>query len=274
MAMMVPRVVPVTGVRRVTPRMVRITVSGMAADPPGPDAYVKVFFPLPGQPAPVLPPPVTGDLVSWYGSYLEMPADLRPPVRTYTVRAHRPDLAEIDIDFALHEDGGPAGAWAAAARPGDLLALLGPAGRTAETAPARRLLVGDETALPVIGSIIEAAPAGSTVRAIVEVADPGEHQRFSTRAEVNLQWVYRNGHDVLLDAVRDTELAGEMPAWIAGESGMARAVCRHLVGERGFDRSRVTCHGYWRTGMSEEDIGREELRRVAAGQHPAEPDDL
>ncbi|PSK65606.1 hypothetical protein B0E53_02461 [Micromonospora sp. MH33] len=35
---------------------------------------------------------------------------------------------------------------------------------------------------------------------------------------------------------------------------MVRAVRRHLVGERGLDRRRVTFAGYWRRGASEEDL--------------------
>ena len=48
--------------------------------------------------------------------------------------------------------------------------------------------------------------------------------------------------------------AGTPYAWIAGESGVVRALRRHLVGERGFDRRRVTFAGYWRRGLSEEDL--------------------
>src|SRR5689334_15990643 len=102
----------VTAVRPVTPRMVRATFAAESFRevPPGaPDQYVKVFFPLPGQEEPRLPE--TGsDVMSWYRTYLAMPDDVRPPMRTYTVRAHRHEAAEIDVDFALHGDTGPASA--------------------------------------------------------------------------------------------------------------------------------------------------------------------
>jgi NADPH-dependent ferric siderophore reductase len=42
--------------------------------------------------------------------------------------------------------------------------------------------------------------------------------------------------------------------WIAGESGQVKALRRHFVGERGFDRRRVTFVGYWRQGLSEEQL--------------------
>lgn len=40
---------------------------------------------------------------------------------------------------------------------------------------------------------------------------------------------------------------------------MVRALRRHLVGERGLDRRRVTFAGYWRCGLSEEDLRAEAL---------------
>src|SRR5829696_1022227 len=46
--------------------------------------------------------------------------------RNYTVRAHRPERAEIDIDFFLHGDLGRASAWAARAEPGDQVGFAGP----------------------------------------------------------------------------------------------------------------------------------------------------
>ena len=55
------------------------------------------------------------------------------------------------------------------------------------------------------------------------------------------------------DAVRAARLPSVTPyAWVAGESSMVRAVRRHLVGERGIDRTRVTFTGYWRRGASED----------------------
>jgi iron complex transport system ATP-binding protein len=39
--------------------------------------------------------------------------------------------------------------------------------------------------------------------------------------------------------------------WVAGESGMVRAVRRYLVGEVGLDRTQVAFMGYWRQGSPE-----------------------
>ena len=125
---MQPQLAQVVAARMVTLRTVRITLSGVDIECPTPDAYVKLFFPLPGQAEPELAPPVAGDVVSWYQSYLAMPDDVRPPMRTYTVRAHRPSVAEIDVDFVLHGATGPGSSWASRAQFGDRIAFLGPSG--------------------------------------------------------------------------------------------------------------------------------------------------
>jgi NADPH-dependent ferric siderophore reductase len=43
---------------------------------------------------------------------------------------------------------------------------------------------------------------------------------------------------------------GATYAWIAGESGVVTALRRRLVGELGFERSRVAFMGYWRRGVA------------------------
>jgi NADPH-dependent ferric siderophore reductase len=63
-----------------------------------------------------------------------------------------------------------------------------------------------------------------------------------------------------LDALRAARLpAAERPyVWIAGESGCVKRLRRHFVGERGIDRRRVTFIGYWRQGLSEEQLREQE----------------
>jgi NADPH-dependent ferric siderophore reductase len=275
------RSVRVRQVRQLTPGMARITFGGEDLDGfavPAPDAYVKVFFPGPGQAAPQLPPPMgEDDAVSWYRSYLAMPDAERPPMRTYTVRAHRAADHEIDIDFVLHGDTGPASAWARRAAPGDEVALLGAHGLyTVPDAADWQLLIGDETALPALGGILEELPEGIPARAFIEVESPREEQSLDTGDDVRVHWVHRAGAphgQPLLDAVRGADLPGTPPyAWVSGEAGMVKLTRRHLVRERHVDKRAITFTGYWRIGVTEEQTGRESVRRIEAGQAPAEDD--
>ena len=69
--------------------------------------------------------------VSGSPAWRALSPDVRAVMRSYTVRAQRyaeDGSTEIDIDFALHEDGGPACRWAEAAVPGQRLTVLGPTG--------------------------------------------------------------------------------------------------------------------------------------------------
>ncbi|AUS77543.1 siderophore-interacting protein [Actinoalloteichus sp. AHMU CJ021] len=257
----------VTAVRRITPRLARISFGG---DLDGfrdvaPDQQVKLFFAKPGQAVPAPPPmPEDGDALRWYQAYLAMPDAERPWMRAYTVRRHDPRAGRIDIDFVLHDHDGPAGTWAASARIGDLVGMVGPAPSHRRTAVEHdwQLLVGDETALPAIAAILERLSPGDRAVAFVELADPAERQVIDSAGDVDLRWIGRRpgAHGAaLLDAVRAATFPpGRVAPWIAGEASTVRAVRRHLVGERGVDRRSIAFTGYWRVDRSQDDPAPEE----------------
>ncbi|MBB3661811.1 NADPH-dependent ferric siderophore reductase [Prauserella sediminis] len=258
----------VSATRELTPHLVRVTFTGDDLDgfvTAAPDQYVKVFFPHSGRTRPDLPPPIEGDTTSWYRTYLAMPDDVRPPMRTYTVRAFRPEQCELDIDFVLHPDGGPASTWASGARPGDEIALMGPHGIYAVPDSATwQLLVGDESAIPAIAAILEQLPRDACARVFIEVGDPADRLNLpSPAADVDVRWIVRHPGsygDAVLDAVRAADFPATTPyAWLAGEAELVKFARRHLVRDRGVDKRAVTFTGYWRKGRSEEEVGRENL---------------
>ena len=82
--------------------------------------------------------------------------------RNFTVRAHRPEAAEIDVDFFLHGDNGRASAWAARARPGDTVGFAGPRLHWVPAEDADwTVLAADETGLPALLAILETLPPGT-----------------------------------------------------------------------------------------------------------------
>ncbi|MEV8416578.1 siderophore-interacting protein [Streptomyces niveus] len=282
------RVVEVSAVRRLSPHMVRVTFGGPALADftyDGPDQQVKLYFPRPGQTAPVLPEPGTdGDPMRWYGAFQAIPEDERPWTRSYTVRAHDPASGTIDIDFVLHEGEGegPATRWARSARSGDVLGMFGPSAYFAEPVPLGTadwmLLAGDESALPAIGTIVEALPAGARAVVYVEVWDAAEEQRFDSAGELTVHWLHRAasaaGAPPLVEAVRAAVFPpGSVFAWLGGEAGAVRALRRHLVGERGLDRRSVHFTGYWRRSLTQDDAPTEtdlaEARERLADQDTA-----
>lgn len=250
--------------RRLSPTMHRITFGGAGLDgfaAGGRDQSLSLFLPHPGQSEPVLP---TGE--DWFAEWRALPEDVRAVMRSYTVRAQRraaDGSSEVDIDFALHEEGGPACRWAMASAPGQSLKALGPAVEDNTAVRFRPpqdtdwvLIWADETALPAASAALEWLPAGLTARVWLEVPHTKDRQALNTAARARISWLVRSeGAPSAVDAVRAAELPGGTPyVWIAGESSGVRALRRHLVQERRFDRRRVSFVGYWRRGLSEEQL--------------------
>ncbi|MFF1480252.1 siderophore-interacting protein [Streptomyces sp. NPDC058301] len=255
--------------RRLGPSLVRITFGGEQLayfEGGGRDQSLSLFLPHPGQDAPVLPPAENPE--TWFAEYRALPDGVRAVMRSYTLREQRRDPDEVDIDFALHEDGGPACRWAGRAAPGDRVAVLGPA--VADNTAVRFrppagtdgvVLWGDETALPALSAILEWLPHGTPARAWIEVPFSGDRMPLPTAADARITWLVREeGAPSVLDAVRaETELPGLDPyVWIAGEASTMRELRRHFVNERQVDRRNVTFVGYWRRGRSEDQLREEE----------------
>lgn len=261
--------------RRLGPSLVRVTFAGPdlhAFHSHGRDQSLSLFLPHPGQSEPAVPLEL-GD--GWWQGWRELPDDVRAVMRSYTLRALRRDAlgqtAEIDIDFALHGiapgaavPAGPASRWASRAAAGDRVLLLGPAvadNRAIRFRPPEDadlvVLWGDETAVPAACAILGSLPAGTRVRAWLEVPHPGDVQDVPTAARAEITWLVRSGGSPMAaDAVRAAPLppAGRPYVWLAGESGRVKELRRHFVAERGIDRRHVTFVGYWRRGMTEEQL--------------------
>ncbi|MGW2203926.1 siderophore-interacting protein [Streptomyces sp. NPDC001774] len=251
--------------RRLGPSLVRVTFTGedlKSFASGGRDQSLSLFLPHPGQEAPVLPPLDDPDMYAILGAWRAMPDDERAVMRSYTVREQRTQPRnEVDIDFALHEDGGPACRWAQQAKPGDRVVVLGPA--TAPNTAVRFqlpddadsvLIWADETALPAAAAILEWLPAETRAHVYLEVPYSGDRMELATQADATVTWLIREeGAPSAVEAVRAAELPGEAPyVWIAGESGSVKELRRHFVRERELDRRRVTFVGYWRKGLSED----------------------
>ncbi|MER7170465.1 siderophore-interacting protein [Streptomyces mesophilus] len=283
------RSLQVVEVQRPTPRLARVTFGGedlAGLRLTGPDQQVKLYFPVPGQDAPVLPAS-TGDFMSWYEAFNALPEEVRPWMRSYTIRRDDPERRTVTVDFVLHGGGseGPATAWARRAEPGQRLAMFGPSAQFAKPVPLGTadwmLLAGDEAALPAIATVLEALPQGARAVAYVEVADSRDRQEIATRGEVTVHWLERDGAgaaapgEVLVETVRAAVFPeGSLYVWLGGEAGAVRSLRRHLVDDRGVDRKSVHFSGYWRLRLTQDDApteadladARELLAQAEAGE--------
>ncbi|MBI8796988.1 siderophore-interacting protein [Pseudomonas aeruginosa] len=164
------------------------------------DQRIKIFFPdASGQ-----PPSLPGGS-EWYQAYRSVEPARRPPMRTYTIRALRAEQEEVDVEFVLHGENGPASAWATHARVGDRLQLAAPNRQYGDDpggyewkppAGVRHiLLIADETALPAVAGILEELAGEAeppVVEAFLEV--PGEADILDLPAipGARLHWLPRH----------------------------------------------------------------------------------
>lgn len=236
---------------RLTPHMIRVVAGGgnIAEFPETPyaDRYVKIIFPRPGV---SYPEPFDMETAR------ELPREQWPAVRTYTVRSFDAAAGELTIDFVHHGDEGLAGPWAAAARPGDVLRLMGPGGAYEPDADADwHLFVGDESALPAIGVALERLPAGTAALAVLEVGGPDDELPLPSAADLEVRWLHRDAGrpEQLVEAVAEATFPeGRVHAFVHGEAGFVRSVRRHLLAERGIPRPALSISGYWRRGRDED----------------------
>ncbi len=92
---------------------------------------------------------------------------VRPIVRTYSIRAVRPEQAEVDIEFAIHDHRGPAVDFARQAKIGDKIGISNPGGpKPMLPAADFYCLAGDPSSLPALAALLENLPQHSAGRAV------------------------------------------------------------------------------------------------------------
>lgn len=247
---------------RVTPAMARLTLAGDLDDwqDNGTDQHIAVYC-LPDEP--VVPDPASLDWIRAH--WLE----LLPRLRRYTIRRHDPVARTVDVDMVLHGDGGPAAAFAAAARPGDRVVWWGPTAAYEPGDAAHHLLLADETGLPAVAAILEELPSGASVRAVVEVPDLADAQDdIAVRADADVRWLPRRGtpaglSGALLDAVDELGVPDGCRVWAAGERAQMRAVRRRLLAA-GVPRADVHVAAYWEHGVAQDAVPERRDRDRAA----------
>ncbi|WP_282847458.1 siderophore-interacting protein [Microbacterium oxydans] len=238
----------VTAVRDLTPHMRRLTISAAEfADytPAGPDEYLGLLLPRDESVPLVLP--ANDGTENIRAAVAAIPDAERPDLRWYTLRDHRPEAREIDIDFVVHGDEGPGTRFAGRARAGSALGIRECTALYAPLPETRaRVIIGDESSLPAIARILEAAEAAET-HVFIEIADAAEKQDLAGA----VTWVERRGElpgARLQEAVRAAELPEVIDyAWVCGERLAVQELRRHLV-DRGVSKDRITFSGYWRLG--------------------------
>lgn len=220
----------------------------------GADEYFGLLMPRRGVPL-VMPDPERRDCRA---AVADIDEDVRPDLRWYTIRAHRPELGEIDVDVVTHGDSGPGSTWVRRATVGDPAGLRsGGALYRGDDVAGPQLLVADETAIPAVLAILDdRAARGLTgeLRIHVEVPDAETAVAMGVPegAHVHARGDAAPG-TVVLEAIRGEHARDTLDldyAWLCGESGLVTCLRRHLVKELGAERRRVLFSGYWKLGAA------------------------
>jgi NADPH-dependent ferric siderophore reductase len=223
-----------------TPRLVRVTVAGeelkdLVVDQPA--ASVRLLLPPPGSSELVMP--------AWNGNEFLLPDRTRPAIRTLTPLRPDTEAHSLDLEIVVH-DGGPLSGWVGAAQEGDEVALSGPGrGYPVDPEAPGFLLAGDESALPAIGQVLEALPAGRPVRLELPAGAGGDRL---------VEWCDLPAGappgDALVAAVTAADFPPGTRIWAAGEAAAMQRIRRHVLDERGIPRSETWIRGYWKHGRA------------------------
>lgn len=229
----------VAGTRRVTPHLRRITfLVEEAAFYAGDLHHVRLLLPRRIGGSFAFPKPCPAGLPVWQAG------EAMPVLRNYTIRAVRAERDEVDVDFVMHEPAGPATAWARDCRPGDEIGALGPVGRPVSH-ERRRILAGDETALPTILRQIEERRPGEDIDAYIEIADEAERQDVSLPDGCRLHWL-RRGDLVAALRMRARAEGDAVFAYAGSEFATSQRLKTVFGADLGLRPTQFRAVAYWR----------------------------
>ena len=161
----------------------------------------------------------------------------------FTVRRISDTHDWIDVDIALHE-GGRTTHWCQSVIPGTIVGLNGPSGSKMPIA-SRLVLFGDETAMPVILRILDAAPSTTTAAATIAIRDPADAQAIHSSAETSLSWCEMRHENTLLKGLQNLDLNEKnLFVFFAAERALADRA-RAFMKTSGLAASRFRVASYW-----------------------------
>ncbi|WFE24353.1 siderophore-interacting protein [Solwaraspora sp. WMMD937] len=139
------------------------------------------------------------------------------------MRRTRPADDEIDIEFALHGDS-PMSSWARDAEPGTPAGIfdIGTRYRRPEQVD-RQLLIGDESALPAVLSILSGTPPTLATEVYLEVPTRADIRSVETPAGVRVHWFSRTARTcdpALCRRTASTPGSRASPGWFSGHNDL------------------------------------------------------
>jgi NADPH-dependent ferric siderophore reductase len=174
--------------------------------------------------------------------------------RVFTYRRWHED-GRFDIDFARHGGTGPAARWITQARAGDMIGWRhggAPKLTLAADLPGPVALIGDATARPVISALLEQAQAGLRGHVLLLLPHLEGPLPLAAPAGVTVRTVASAA--ACEAAFWRLKLPPTTTLFAALEAGTMRALRRIALDEHCLPRERVFTSGYWKAGLSAEEV--------------------
>lgn len=200
------------------------------------------------------------ELPAWQGNEFRWGDGTRARIRTLTpleVRTGAAGVAasaELDVDIVLHGTS-PLSRWARSALAGaPLEAAISGTGSGYEVDPAvtSYVLLGDESAVPAIVTLLRELAPSVRVTVLVERRADAEPVELPAHPGSTVTWsVLLDGAapgSTLVEALDRTELEADTRVWAAGEAAGVQRLRKLLFDRRGVPRSHASIRGYWKAG--------------------------
>ena len=166
--------------------------------------------------------------------------ELHRPVYTARTMDHETGILTVDI---YRHDGGRASGWAAAAKPGDQVAMIGPGGSGILTTP-QVTLCGDETAYPALARIVESLPEGAQGQVILANASGARDYPFPTRDGLEVSWCDAATGSLAAAAQQAQTAKPEAFLWFASEAAEVAEMRKHIKAA-GWSKESFYAAVYW-----------------------------
>lgn len=235
----------------ITPHYIRVTLEGDQVA-----AYQEAVV---GANNKVFIAPDGVDRIYWPSSEeVVQDAHLEAIRRTYTHKGVDVEKNEMYVDFVAHGSEGPASRWAMEAPIGSPIGVaMKITGKALVPQFKRYFLIGDATAIPVLGAILESLPPDAEAFVLIEVQTPEDKQTFKSSAKIEVQWLVNatpgQNSDlgtVALERIKNDGTENSF-AYIACEYEGVRFLRTQLRQELGWGTDRFYAYSYWKFGTAE-----------------------
>lgn len=239
------RVLKVTESRRISENLQRVTLyHDHACNMASGGTHLRLMLPLGQGRKPVWPRMAANGVPDWPQGEDKLHA------RFVTIKNVRQDESEVDIDIVRHA-GGLISDWATNVQPDDTAGVMGPAGVERLPSRANVFLAADETGLPSIARLLEAASADVSGHVVAAASADLDVITYLPSTTLSVERLdpdeFRS--EILARATELTEPNKTTYAHFAGEFQNAQELRKMFKSRLGLTKASQMSIAFWREGV-------------------------